>query len=70
MSMLQHICLGTIGPDDFFQGDIGLMDVDTDLSLAAAFGAATSKQLRVFVPNTLTFDHLTLHAASIYLVGS
>ena len=36
--MLQHICLGTIGLDDY---DIGLMDVDTDLSLAAAFGAAT-----------------------------
>ena len=41
MSMLQHICLGTIGLDDFFQDDIGLTDVDTDLSLAAAFGAAT-----------------------------
>ena len=39
--MLQHICLGTIGLGDFFQDDIGLMDVDTDLSLAAAFGAAT-----------------------------
>ena len=40
MSMLHHIFLG-IGLDDFLQDDIGLMDVDTDLSLAAAFGAAT-----------------------------